>query len=74
MAHFLIADDHPLFRDALKAALQPRFVSAEFVESDNLNSTLAAIQNQPDLKMILLDLNMPGCDDFYGVIRVCEDF
>lgn len=74
MVHFLIADDHPLFREALKAALQPRFVDTHFVESDSLGSTLDTIKEYPDLAMILLDLNMPGCENFYGVIRVCEDY
>lgn len=74
MVQFLIADDHPLFREALKAALQPRFVDTHFVESDSLSSTLATIKEHPELAMILLDLNMPGCENFYGVIRVCEDY
>lgn len=74
MAKFLIADDHPLFREALKAALQAHFESAIFVESDSLDSTLDSIDKNFDLDLILLDLNMPGCENFYGVIRVCEDF
>ncbi|GAB5380585.1 MAG: response regulator transcription factor [Aliiglaciecola sp.] len=74
MAKFLIADDHPLFREALKAALQAHFESSVFVESDSLDSTLMAIDTNFDLDIILLDLNMPGCENYYGVIRVCEDF
>jgi DNA-binding NarL/FixJ family response regulator len=74
MVNFLIADDHPLFREALRATLQSRFEGADFVESDNLESTLAAILNNKKLNLVLLDLNMPGCEHFYGLIRVRECF
>lgn len=74
MAKFLIADDHPLFREALIAALTPHFSDFELVESDSLDSTLAALQQNNDIDFVLLDLNMPGCENFYGLIRVTEDF
>ncbi|GAA0852483.1 response regulator transcription factor [Aliiglaciecola litoralis] len=74
MAYFLIADDHPLFREALKAALQSRFEGAQFVESDNLSSTLAAIQSHTGIELVLLDLNMPECEDFNGLIQVRQRF
>ena len=44
MEKFLIADDHPLFREALRGALEPIFISAKFVESDNLESTLSILE------------------------------
>lgn len=73
MAKFLIADDHPLFREALIAALEPLFESAEFFQSESLDSTLEALANNDDIDLVLLDLQMPGCENFYGVIRVSED-
>ncbi|MCC2615552.1 response regulator transcription factor [Aestuariibacter halophilus] len=72
MARFLIADDHPLFREALIGALTPHFEPASFVESDSLATTLAALDND-SIDVILLDLNMPGCENYYGVIRVHQE-
>jgi DNA-binding NarL/FixJ family response regulator len=74
VAKFLIADDHPLYREALIAALRPLFDDVEIIQSDNLNSTLEALQQNSDFDLVLLDLNMPGCDNFYGLIRVSQDF
>ncbi|MFT5674750.1 MAG: DNA-binding NarL/FixJ family response regulator [Paraglaciecola sp.] len=74
MAKFLIADDHPLFREALIGALIPLFESTEFIQADSLDSTLDALSNNKDIDLVLLDLHMPGCENFYGVIRVSEDY
>jgi len=74
MAKFLIADDHPLIREALILALRPLFENIEIIQSDGLDSTLKALQQHSDFDLILLDLNMPGCDNFYGLIRVTQDF
>ena len=74
MTKFLIADDHPLFREALIGALTLLFESAEFIQSGSLDSTLEALANNKDIDLVLLDLQMPGCENFYGVIRVSEDY
>lgn len=74
MAKFLIADDHPLYREALISALQPLFENVDFIQSDGLDSTLRALQQNSDFDLVLLDLNMPDCDNFYSLIRVSQDF
>src|SRR5690554_1098390 len=74
MAKFLIADDHPLFREALQGALAQHFTALELREADSLDSTLAALQADDDLDLLLLDLHMPGSGDLYGLIRIREDF
>ena len=74
MAKFLIADDHPLYREALILALRPLFENIDIVQADNLDTTLEALQQNTDFDLVLLDLNMPGCDNFYGLIRVSQDF
>lgn len=74
MAKFLISDDHPLYREALISALQPLFENVDIIQSDDLDSTLKALQQHSDFDLVLLDLNMPGCDSFYGLIRVSQDF
>ncbi|MGS2721209.1 response regulator [Paraglaciecola aestuariivivens] len=74
MSKFLIADDHPLFRDALIAALHPLFEQVSIIQADNLQSTMSALQENQDLDLVLLDLNMPDCDNFYGLIHVTQEF
>tara|TARA_R110002153_G_scaffold49738_1_gene140228 strand:- start:3238 stop:3873 length:636 start_codon:yes stop_codon:yes gene_type:complete len=74
LAKFLIADDHPLYREALILALGTLFENVEIIQSDDLDSTLEALQQHSDFDLVLLDLNMPGCDNFYGLIRISQDF
>jgi DNA-binding NarL/FixJ family response regulator len=74
MFKFLIADDHPLFRDALKGALSACFDSVTFLESDSLDSTISVLRKNRKVSIIILDLHMPGCDNFYGLLRVKEIF
>jgi DNA-binding NarL/FixJ family response regulator len=70
MLKLLVAEDHPLYREALIGALQPQFGDVNFIESDSLNSTLNMLRRCRNISLILLDLNMPGCDNFYGLLRI----
>ena len=65
----IIADDHPLFRDALKQALEGADLQLEIDEAgalDKVISTLEAGEGTHDL--ILLDLKMPGVQGFSGLV------
>lgn len=74
MSQFLIADDHPLFREALKGALSAKFEGLEVFESSDFDSTLQVLSEQEDLDILLLDLHMPGNADLYGLIRIREEY
>lgn len=63
----LIADDHPLFRQALAMAAANVRPAARLVECANLPSALAEAVAADDLILILLDLKMPGAEGFSGV-------
>ena len=66
----VIADDHPLFRGALRQAIGSLMPEARVVEAngiDELNETLAA---EKDVDLILLDLTMPGVQGFSGLISL----
>jgi DNA-binding NarL/FixJ family response regulator len=54
----LVADDHPLFRAALRLALAQAVPEAEVIEAHDVASMRAAAAAEPDL--VLLDLLMPG--------------
>ena len=66
----LIADDHPLFREALKLAITQAFGGARTFEADTVDSLLATLHAHPDIDLLLLDLGMPGAHGFSGLIQV----
>lgn len=70
----LIADDHPLFRTALREALKPVLPGARVLEADSfpaLESVLKA-NGAPDL--VLLDLNMPGVRGFSSLLFMRSEY
>jgi len=74
MGKVLIADDHPLFRDALKSAVACAFTDAETVEAANLEEAIEAVRRTGDLDMVLLDLSMPGVNGFSGLLSLRAQF
>ncbi len=74
MISLVIADDHPLFRSALSGALRSEIQGIEIVESHDLDSTIKCLEKTNDLDLLLLDLNMPGSGEMYGLIRIRKDF
>ncbi|CUS47235.1 MAG: two component signal transduction system LuxR family response reguator [Idiomarinaceae bacterium HL-53] len=74
MTRLLIADDHPLFREALHGALAKYFSDLVIEEADTLESTLTKLEKSDDYDLILLDLHMPGAGDLYGLIRIRNDY
>lgn len=66
----LIADDHPLFREAISSVIASGFQGSEIIETDNLDSALEITRANEDLDLILLDLNMPGMHGLTGLITL----
>jgi DNA-binding NarL/FixJ family response regulator len=66
----IVADDHPLFREALKAAVSRLETDTRFVEADSVASLLTALESEPDADLLLLDLNMPGAQGFNALVHV----
>jgi len=62
-----IADDHPLMRAALAAALRSVAPRVEFVEATNLAEALALLERPPAPDLLLMDLHMPGARGAEGV-------
>jgi len=66
----LIADDHPLFREAIASVIQSTFDGAQIVECESLDEAAEIASGTDDLDLILLDLNMPGMDGLNGLMRM----
>jgi DNA-binding NarL/FixJ family response regulator len=64
----IIADDHPLFRAALRQAVSQAVPEADMVEVDSIKTLQAAIEGHTDADLVLLDLNMPGAHGFSGLV------
>jgi DNA-binding NarL/FixJ family response regulator len=67
-----IADDHPIVRAALRTALQALGTGTRFVEASDVPGTLALVAGQPDIDLLLMDLNRPGASGVDGVRAVRE--
>ena len=63
----LIADDHPLFRQALALAVGRVLPEARIIEAGTLASAARAANDASALKLILLDLKMPGAVGYSGI-------
>jgi len=73
MDHIVIADDHPLFRAALRQALGRAVPDAVIQECATLAEARAALQARPT-DLLLLDLKMPDCEGFAGLSAVRAAF
>src|SRR3981081_3965160 len=64
----VIADDHPLFRDALRQAVASVIPSAKIDEAGSFEDLTALLERDAEVDLILLDLTMPGISGFSGLI------
>lgn len=67
---FVIIDDHPLFRGALKQALAGVGDEHEIVEAGDFDSAKAAVSQTEDIDLVLLDLTMPGASGLSGLVAL----
>ena len=63
----LIADDHPLFRQALALAAGRVRPGARLIEAGTLAAAARVVADADDLLLIMLDLKMPGAVGYSGI-------
>ncbi len=64
----IIADDHPLFRDALTQAVNASLAGVYIEQACDIASLQRGVEKHPNANLILLDLHMPGAHGFSGLI------
>lgn len=69
-AKLIIADDHPLFRSALREAVMQLLPGVTIVEAVSFQSLQQSVSENTDADLILLDLNMPGAQGFSSLVYV----
>ena len=69
----LIADDHPLFRGALRSAVAAAVPDSEISEAAEFQSAVSQVSDGK-IDLILLDLAMPGVRGFSGLMYLRAGF
>jgi DNA-binding NarL/FixJ family response regulator len=64
----VIADDHPLFRGALREAVSGVFAATDIAEAGSLDEAVELLERGVDVDLVLLDLTMPGVRGFSGLM------
>ncbi len=70
----IVADDHPLFRTAIKEALQASQGETTFLEASSFETLQALVDENQDVDLVLLDLHMPGVSGFAGLVYLCKRY
>ncbi|AAZ25291.1 MULTISPECIES: response regulator transcription factor [Colwellia] len=66
----ILADDHPLFRQALTITLKSHFTSAVIVDAQNIPELELHLQSEEKADLLLLDLDIPGAHGFNSLISI----
>jgi len=70
----IVADDHPLFRTAIKEALEADQGQTNFLEANSFESLQKLVDTHRDVDLVLLDLHMPGVSGFAGLVYLCKRY
>jgi len=70
----LIVDDHALIREALRNVLKKIKRGVTILEAPDVRKAVQTIESQPDIRLVLLDLNLPDRDGFSLLTELRERF
>lgn len=70
MNELLIADDHPLFREALRGLIAKHYPDCVIFEAATADSLFNLVDAHPEADLLLLDLNMPGAEGYNSLVHL----
>ncbi|MBL29292.1 MAG: DNA-binding response regulator [Rhodospirillaceae bacterium] len=68
----LIVDDHAMFREGVHLLLEQMPQPIEIVEAKSVAEALDAVDHHKEIDLVLLDLYMPGTEEFSGLDALRE--
>jgi DNA-binding NarL/FixJ family response regulator len=69
----VIADDHPLFRGALRQAILAAIPDSRLVEVGTFDALTSALKRESDVDLVILDLMIPGVQGLSGLMYLRSD-
>lgn len=66
----LLIDDHTLFRDALGLLIGARFPELQLLAAGDLAGALSTLAAHADVRLVLLDLNLPDSQGLASISRL----
>lgn len=73
-ATVIIADDHPMFRVALRLGVERINPAAQVIEVESLAALKNAMQGHPNIDLVLLDLMMPDVEGLASLQFLRQDW
>lgn len=70
----ILADDHPLFRQALSLTLKSHFSEAEIFDAQTIPELEKHLEYIKDADLVLLDLDIPGAQGFNSLITIRRSY
>ena len=70
----IVADDHPLFREALKQTLAGAVAEVEIVEAGSFDQVVELLEARGDIDLVLFDLKMPGVQGLSGLLYMRSQY
>ncbi len=64
----MIADDHPLFRGAMREAISGLLKQVDIAEAGTFDDVVELLERGSEVDLVLLDLTMPGVRGFSGLM------
>ncbi|MES3677617.1 response regulator transcription factor [Halomonas elongata] len=72
MHTLLVADDHPMFRDAMVGAIASALPGSRVLEADSLAAAVRQAESHDELDLLLLDLGLPDAQELAGLQQLRE--
>ncbi|WP_290794815.1 response regulator transcription factor [Halomonas sp.] len=75
MTTLMVADDHPLFRDAIGAVIAAGLPGTRLLEADSLARAMQEVdRHEETLDLLLLDLDLPDAEGLDGLRRLRDAY